>query len=285
MENVENTYKFPKITVVTPNYNQVHFIELTIQSVLNQNYPNLEYIIIDGGSTDGSLEIIKKYENKLHYWVSEPDNGMYDAINKGFLKSSGEIMCWINSDDVLWENSLQFVANVFAANLHVQWLQGFPSVINENGIVTYQREPIYSKFNFYLFNHLKNFSFIQQESTFWKRELWEKAGGYLSLEYQLASDFDLWMRFFNSGEMFCTKKQLGAFRIREGQKSSDKTLYLKEAEISLFNNYKNLKFKDRFIIQALVFFEKLKDRTNTKVMRRFNNKMQSFIIGQPKMIS
>ncbi|MGM1056428.1 MAG: glycosyltransferase family 2 protein [Bacteroidota bacterium] len=285
MDILESTYKFPKITVVTPNYNQVNFIEFTIQSVLNQDYPNLEYIIIDGGSTDGSIEIIKKYENKLHSWVSEPDNGMYDAINKGFSKSSGEIMCWINSDDVLWENSLQFVANAFATNLQVQWLQGFPSVIDENGIVTYQREPIYSKFNFYLFNHLKNFSFIQQESTFWKRELWEKAGGYLSLEYQLASDFDLWMRFFNSGEMYCTKTQLGAFRIREGQKSSDKTLYLKEAKISLFNNYKKLKFKDRLIIQVLVLFEKLKDRTNTKIMRRCNNKMQSFIIGQPKMIS
>jgi len=87
--------KYPKISIITPSYNQAEFLEETILSVLNQNYPNLEYMIIDGGSNDGSVEIIRKYEKYLTYWISEPDNGQYDAINKGFSRSTGDIMAWI----------------------------------------------------------------------------------------------------------------------------------------------------------------------------------------------
>jgi glycosyltransferase involved in cell wall biosynthesis len=90
----------PKISIITPSFNQAQFLDATVQSILSQNYPNLEYIIIDGGSTDGSLEIIKKYEKHLHFWCSEPDAGQYDAINKGFAHSTGEIMAWLNSDDM-----------------------------------------------------------------------------------------------------------------------------------------------------------------------------------------
>src|SRR5688500_12214725 len=90
---------YPRITIVTPNYNYGHFLEKAIVSVLDQQYPNLEYIIIDGGSTDNSIEIIRKYEKHLAYWISEPDKGMYDAINKGFSRATGEVMAWLNSDD------------------------------------------------------------------------------------------------------------------------------------------------------------------------------------------
>jgi glycosyltransferase involved in cell wall biosynthesis len=103
----------PKISIITPNYNGGEYLEETIQSILTQNYPNLEYIIIDGGSTDNSVEIIKKYEDQLSFWVSEPDKGLYDAIQKGFDKSSGEIMAWLNSDDLYHKNAFFTVVEIF----------------------------------------------------------------------------------------------------------------------------------------------------------------------------
>jgi len=236
---------YPKISVITPNFNQCAFIERTITSVLDQNYPNLEYIIIDGRSTDTSVEIIKKFDDELFYWESEKDEGMYHAINKGFARSTGAIMCWINSDDVLWEGALHFVARVFTENKQVQWLQGFPSVIDENDNVILQRDPVASKYYFYLRKHEKEFSFVQQESTFWTRELWNKSGGALNVNYELAADFDLWLRFFGHEELYCTQRQLAAFRKREGQKSSDMHLYLSESKASVRNAVKRLNFLDK----------------------------------------
>src|SRR5687768_13083798 len=103
----------PKISIITPSYNQGRFIEETILSVINQNYPNLEYIIIDGGSTDNTVEIIRKYEQHLAYWVSEKDGGQSEAINKGFKKATGDIVCWINSDDFFMPGALSKVADCF----------------------------------------------------------------------------------------------------------------------------------------------------------------------------
>jgi glycosyltransferase involved in cell wall biosynthesis len=275
---------YPKITVVTPNYNQGDFLERTIVSVLGQDYPNLEYIIIDGGSTDSSLDIIAKYSNKLHYWVSEPDKGMYDAINKGFLYSSGEIMCWINSDDVLWEGSLQYIAKKFTENKKVHWLQGYPSVINEKGALILQREPVFSVWFFYLRKHRKQFSFIQQESTFWSRELWIKAGGNLNLKYKMAADFDLWMRFFRYESLYCSKKQLAAFRVREGQKSSDKKGYLKEAEHSLKSNFKNIGMFKKINFYLLNSLIRLVNKLPWQTIRSLKKGWIKKMIGAPKWV-
>jgi|TARA_B110000091_G_C13808248_1_gene473596 glycosyltransferase involved in cell wall biosynthesis len=275
------TEDYPKISVVTPNFNQGDYIEQTIQSVLNQNYPNLEYIIIDGGSTDNSLEIIKKYQDKLSYWVSESDAGMYDAINKGFSRSTGEIMCWINSDDVLWHNSLDNVASIFKSNEKVEWLQGYPSVIDEKGKLILQRDAVFSKFYFYLNNHKESFSFIQQESTFWSRNLWNKTGGYLNLDYKLASDFDLWMRFFQFKKMYCTKKQLAAFRKRDGQKSSNTDAYLDEVNNSLENNHKILNLMDKIKIKSLKI---LNIGSKNRLFRKIIIKVSILLIGKPNMV-
>lgn len=280
--NADTTY--PKITVVTPNYNQGEFLERTILSVLDQNYSNLEYIIIDGGSSDNSVSTIKKYQEKLHYWVSEPDNGMYDAINKGFLRSTGAIMCWINSDDVLWEGSLQYVANKFTANRKVHWLQGLPSVINEKGELILQREQVFSPWFFYLKEHRKQFSFIQQESTFWSRQLWDKAGGELSLHYALASDFDLWMRFFNFETMYCTKRQLAAFRKREGQLSNDQNRYLKEAEASLKLNFKKVSLRKRIIFYTISALMKILGKLSWVFSKRIRNSCKKLLFGTPKWL-
>ncbi len=232
--------KYPKISIVTPNYNQGAFIEETIQSVLNQHYPNIEYIIIDGGSTDSSLEIIKKYSNQLSFWISEKDSGMYNAINKGFAKSSGEIMGWINSDDILAKDSLFTMAKIFNANKKIKWLQGYPTVIDENSYIIYQRNQVYTKYFFYAKLYEKSLHFIQQESTFWKRDLWEKTGNCINENFSLAGDFDLWMKFFKYEKLHCTKAQLGAFRKRKGQQSENVKNYIEETKISLKNNYEKL---------------------------------------------
>ena len=271
--------KFPKITVVTPNFNQGAFLERTILSVLNQNYPNLEYIIMDGGSTDDSIEIIKQYQDQLTFWESKQDKGMYDAINRGFSLSSGEIMCWINSDDILWKDALNYVANVFHEQPNVQWIQGLPSVIDENDELIYQRPQVFSKWFFYLKKHEDSFMFIQQESTFWSRKLWLQSGSKMNLNYQLASDFDLWLRFFRYEKLYSTYQQLGAFRKRVNQQSSNTKLYLKEANSSIKENIKHLSFKDQIIFMFISLFQK-----NKSVKSRFFDRLLVFFIGKPSYL-
>jgi glycosyltransferase involved in cell wall biosynthesis len=244
---------YPRISIVTPNFNQGEFIEQTINSVLSQNYPNLEYIIIDGGSTDQSLEIIKKYNDKISYWISEKDMGMYDAINKGFAKSTGSIMAWINSDDILAKDSLANVAAIFLNDSTINWLQGFPTVIDEANNIIYQRKPVYTKWFFYSKRYHKSLNFIQQESTFWTRQLWESAGGKIDCTYKLAADFDLWMRFFKYKKLVCTNLQLGAFRKRKGQQSENIENYLTEASQSVQLNYEGLKWNQKIIINLGIF--------------------------------
>ena len=271
--------KFPKITVVTPNFNQGAFLERTILSVLNQNYPNLEYIIMDGGSTDKSVEIIKQYQDRLTFWESKQDKGMYDAINKGFKISTGDIMCWINSDDILWKNSLNYVASIFHEQSSVQWIQGLPSVIDENDELIYQRPQVFSKWFFYLKKYEDSFMFIQQESTFWSRKLWLKSGGKMNLNFQLASDFDLWLRFFRYEKLYSSHQQLGAFRKRVNQKSSNTKLYLEEANSSINENKTHLSFKDQIIFMFILLFKK-----NKSLKSRFFDKLLGFFIGKPSYL-
>ncbi len=211
--------KYPKISVITVNLNGERFLEEAILSVLNQKYPNLEYIIIDGGSTDGSLEIIKKYEKNLAYWLSEKDEGQYHAVQKGFEKSSGDIMAWLNSDDLYVPNSFFAVAEIFNSFPKVEWLMGIPREYNEEGammsriMLPWGR---WSKNRFYTFD----FQYIQQESSFWKRELWEKAGSKMNLEYNYAGDMELWTRFFRHAKLYTTIATLAGFRYSSANQRS-----------------------------------------------------------------
>src|ERR1700741_3677954 len=125
---------WPKITLVTPVFNSANYLEQTIQSVISQQYPNLEFFIEDGGSTDGSLDIIRKYEGHLGGWTSEPDKGMYDALNRGFAGSSGEIMGWIRATDMLHTRSLYVVGSLFKALPQVEWITGRPTGFSEDGM-------------------------------------------------------------------------------------------------------------------------------------------------------
>jgi glycosyltransferase involved in cell wall biosynthesis len=210
---------YPKISVVTVVYNGADFLERTIRSVLDQQYPNLEYIIIDGGSTDGSLDIIKKYGPALHYWISEKDQGMYDALQKGFTQSTGEIMAWINADDIYHARSFFNIARIFSDFPQIKWLTGVPCALDESDTVMVPSAndyPAWSKLRFYS----GDFKWIQQESTVWKRSLWEQAGNSLNTNLKYAGDFELWLRFFKYAQLFYVPMLIGGFRHRkEGQKS------------------------------------------------------------------
>lgn len=234
---------YPKISVVTVNYNNGEFLEDTIRSVVEQNYPNLEYILIDGGSTDNSLEIIKKYEKHFAYWVSESDEGQYFAIQKGFEKSTGEIMAWLNSDDKFLPRSLFKVAEIFNKYPEVNWLMGLAREYTEDGALVGQITLPWSRWS--KWRYLTNdFQFIQQESSFWSRNLWEKAGGTLDFDYDLAGDMELWSRFFRFEKLHTTTLELSGFRHRKvGQRSKvGKKTYLEEARQIVKREQKRLPF-------------------------------------------
>ena len=201
--------EWPKISLITPVFNSARYLEATIRSVLSQQYPNLEYVIVDGGSTDGSVEIIRKYEPQLHAWVSESDRGMYDAINKGFARSSGELMGWISATDLLHAGSLFVVGGVFRQFPDVEWITGRPTGFNDDGMAVevlklrqWSRIPFLAGANRY----------IQQESTFWRRSLWDRAGGRVDDSRRSASDFELWVRFFRYAKLYPVDALIGGFR-------------------------------------------------------------------------
>jgi len=232
----------PRISIVTPSFNQGEFLEECIDSILSQNYPNLEYLIMDGGSTDNSVEIIKKYEKYLTYWQSRPDKGQYDAINEGFKKSTGEIMAWLNSDDKYHHHALYKVAYVFTTYPHTEWITGRHTKWKANGELMWVYPESLARFS--RENFLKkvyNDPSIQQESTFWRRSLWEKAGGMIRSDLDYAGDLELWMRFFRHAQLHSVETLLGGYREHGNQKAIlylDK--YAKEAkkvldaEIALF---------------------------------------------------
>lgn len=181
--------KDPLVSIVTPTYNQVNFLEKTIQSVLNQDYPHLEYIVIDGGSDDGSVDVLEKYSKELSYWVSEPDQGQTEAINKGFARANGEILAWINSDDLYRPGAVSEAAAYLSEHSDVGMVYGDVSYIDESGEVIGHfnaKQASYQRLR-------RGAVHIPQPAAFWRANLWQDVGP-LDPSYYFAMDYDLWLR-------------------------------------------------------------------------------------------
>lgn len=217
LKSISHHSLWPKISIVTPSYNQGEFIEETIKSVLSQDYSNFEYIIIDGGSTDGSVEIIKNYEQHLSFWVSEKDMGQSHAINKGFNKCSGEIVCWLNSDDLLEQGALHRVAKAFVedkANVVVGRCIMFSSDNIENTLLLDSGSiSFYSMLRFW-----KNHFCPPQPSIFFKRSVLEEVG-YLNEELHYGMDLDLWLRMAYKYSFHSLPLILSKYRIHDNSKT------------------------------------------------------------------
>ena len=233
-----------KFSIVTPTFNSQRFLSRAIESVIGQKGDfSIEYIIVDNCSTDQTGEIVDRYRKDLEtdafpgrchdirlHFIREPDSGMYDAIAKGFAVATGDILAWINSDDIYLAGAFEQVRKVFSGYPEVEWLKGITTYIDENGDIT-----SYGRFLLYDRNRIKKgfygpvLYFIQQAGVFWRSNLWERGKGGVS-GYTLAGDYYLWRQFANFAPLYAVNTFLSCFRIVNGQKSEDMQAYWDEME-------------------------------------------------------
>ena len=263
-----------KMSIVTPCFNSERYMKETIESVVCQkgNF-ELEYIIVDGGSTDGTVDILREYAQKYNItWISEPDKGMYDAVNKGFSMATGDILAWINSDDIYYEGAFKRALEAFQKNKEVDWIVGISNTIDENSEII-----IDGCLRFYNTEWIRKgyygaiTAFISQESVFFRKCLWDKVGR-IDIQLKLAGDYWLWREFAQFSELYSLDYLTSAFRKRNGQLSSEFDEYLKEA--------KSISGVDKDSFKILHYFTKYEGHFLEKVVNlffRIFNKEAKFI--------
>lgn len=209
-----NSSAVPLVSIVTPSYNQARYLEETIQSVLGQDYPNLEYLIVDGSSTDGSREIIERYQDQLAWWVSEPDRGQTDAINKGFARARGEVFAWLNSDDTYEPGAIAEAVAYLQAHPEVGMVYGDANLIDENGARIGKfpaRQTDYRRLR-------RGYVHIPQQAAFFRASLWQEVGP-LDDTFYFAMDYDLWVRIARRAPLRYQPRTWANFRLHASGKS------------------------------------------------------------------
>ncbi len=227
----------PKISIITPSFNQAPFIERTIRSVLDQGYPNLEYIVMDGGSTDGTVEILKRYSGQLK-WASEKDKGQADAINKGIQMATGDVIAYLNSDDVYSPGALIHVGEFFREHAEAMWVTGRCRIIDE------QDREMRSAITAYKNLLLRHFSYslllvtnpVSQPATFWRQEAMKEFGLFDENEH-LVMDYDYWLRIGKKYPLVVLEEYLAAFRVYRTSKTSRLFLTTFKREMELARRY------------------------------------------------
>ncbi|MDX2040427.1 MAG: glycosyltransferase family 2 protein [Acidobacteriota bacterium] len=224
---------WPRISVITPSFNQAEFLERTLFSVLDQGYPNLEYIVIDGGSTDGSVEILKQYDDRLAYWVSEKDRGQSHALNKGFERATGEILGWLNSDDLYCHGALHHVGQWFLDHPQDEVHYGGLYLVDENDRITDAHWAAKPDVRYTYFVGMD----VHQQSLFWKRELMERVG-MIDESFRFSMDLDFVLRLMLHGRVSRTTHYLGKFREHQAAKTSNiADICLRENQV-IFDRYR-----------------------------------------------
>lgn len=256
------------ISVITTTYNCEKYIEHNILSIHGSNSLKCDHIVVDGGSTDGTITILKKHESNFKNLIVEPDDGMYFGIEKGARYVETEIMAWLNSDDIYYPWTLSAVHEIFKTFPEVDWIIGQPSYINQAGQCTKVSSNAGTAYpNYFIRNGWFQPSiagYLQQESMFWRKSLWDKAGG-LNLDYKYAADFDLWTRFAKYAELVSVALPLACFRKRPGQTSVlNEADYLNEVNsickglkpYPRFCAFMNRKFETFRILSRLLLWKK-----------------------------
>lgn len=258
----------PKVTIITPVYNAVDLLRSTLESITRQSYDNIQYIIVDGGSNDGTLELIEEYRNIVSCLISEADEGMYDALAKGLRIANGEIVCYLNAGDLLVEKAIEVVVDVFSDE-SIKWMTGYRSVCNENNVITRVELPFRYKSSLIKKGiYGKWLPYIQQESTFWKKELNDSIDLEKLKSFKLAGDYYLWFSFSNQTSLEVVKTPLGIFKKHEGQLSESLKKYWDEVDAFVSN--KNL------IVVFQVLYEAVFWTLDSKVREKIVNNVWSF---------
>ena len=202
------------VSIITPSFNQARYLEATIRSVLEQDYPEIEYIIVDGGSSDGSAEIIQRYADRLAWWVSEPDRGQTDALNKGFVRARGDVLAWINSDDTLEPGAVRAAVEYLQAHPDVGMVYGDANFIDSEGRIIGSfpsRQTDYRRLR-------QGYVHVAQQASFFRADLWRKVGP-LDPTFYFAMDYDLWVRLAAQAPLVYQPRLWANFRLHGGAKT------------------------------------------------------------------